>query len=117
MSEIRYSPEYLLDSDEEPLRLERQARMYGSEYDLRHLALLPSDRVLDASCGAGSVTRVIARAVPNGRATGIDREPKYIDFARRKAFSRAVRRWLSRGRSVTRRRLDSTRSGRVRVWA
>lgn len=81
----RYSPEYLLDSAQEPLRLERQARMYGSEDDLRHLALSSSDRALDAGCGAGSVTRVIARPVPNGHATGVDRAPKYIDFARQKA--------------------------------
>lgn len=85
MSERRSHPEYLLDSDQEPQRLERQAGMYGSEDDLRHLSLFPSDRVLDAGCGAGSVTRAIARAVPQGRATGVDREPKYLDFARQKA--------------------------------
>ena len=90
MSEPRFHPAYLLDSDQEPLRLERQARMYGSEDDLRHLALFPSDRVLDVGCGSGSVTRVIARAVSNGRATGVDREPTYIDFARRKAGAEGI---------------------------
>lgn len=85
MSELPYHPAYPLDSDQEPLRLERQARMYGSADDLRHLALSLSDRVLDVGCGSGGVTRVIACAVPKGRAKGVDRDPKYIDFTRRKA--------------------------------
>jgi hypothetical protein len=41
MSEPRSHSVYLLDSDEEPPRLERQARLYGAEDELRHLALLP----------------------------------------------------------------------------
>ena len=78
---------YLLDSDEEPLRLECQARIYGFEDDLRHLALQGTERVLDAGCGPGAVTRPIAAALPRGHVTGIDREPRYIDYARRKAAS------------------------------
>ena len=81
---------YLLDSDEEPLRLERQSRIYGYEDDLRHLALSPTECLLDAGCGSGSITRAIAKAVPEGKAIGIDREPKYVDFARRKADSEGI---------------------------
>ena len=65
---------YLLDSDEEPLRLERQGEIYGVEDDLRHLALLGTERVLDAGCGPGAVTRPIAAALPKGHVIGIDRD-------------------------------------------
>lgn len=90
MSEKVSNLHYLLDSDEEPLRLERQARIYGVEDDLRHLALLGAERVLDAGCGPGAITRSLARALPRGRVTGIDREPRYIDYARRKAASEHI---------------------------
>jgi SAM-dependent methyltransferase len=90
MSEGDYNPAYLLDSDEEPLRLERQARVYGFEDDLRHLALRVTDGVLDAGCGSGSITRAIASEVPQGSVTGLDREPKHVDFARRKAAAEGI---------------------------
>jgi SAM-dependent methyltransferase len=81
---------YLLDGDEEPLRLERQSRIYGDEDDLRHLALVSTERVLDAGCGSGAITRAIAKSIPDGKAIGVDREPKYIDFAGRKADSEGI---------------------------
>lgn len=83
--ELQSTDSYLIDSDAEMLRLERQAAIYGTADDLAHLALRPTDRVLDAGCGSGQITRTIAAAVPQGRATGIDREPRYIDYARRRA--------------------------------
>ena len=76
MSEEVSNLHYLLDSDEEPLRLERQARIYGVEDDLRHLALLGTERLLDAGCGPGTITRTMAHALPRGRVTGVDREPR-----------------------------------------
>jgi len=81
---------YLLNSDEEPLRLERQSRIYGFEDDLRHLALAPTEHVLDAGCGPGSITREIAKSVPEGKAVGVDRESNYVDFASRKADSEGI---------------------------
>lgn len=90
MSESKFNPQYVIHSDEEPLRLERQARMYGTANDLRFLAPGPSDRVLDAGCGSGSMTRAVARTQSNGEAFGLDREPRYIDFARRKAKSEQI---------------------------
>lgn len=83
--ELQSTDSYLIDSDAEMLRLERQAAIYGTADDLAHLALRPTDRVLDAGCGSGQITRTIAAAVPQGQATGIDREPRYIDYARRRA--------------------------------
>lgn len=54
----------------------------------RHLATLsgagPGDRVLDAGCGTGYFTRVMARAVgPGGTALGIDPSPRALARARR----------------------------------
>lgn len=90
MSHSPLADTYLIDSDAEMVRLERQAAIYGAEDDLAHLALRPTDRVLDAGCGAGPITRTIARAVSQGQATGIDREPRYIDYARRKAAAEGI---------------------------
>jgi len=90
MTSSQYNADYLLDSDQEPLRLERQARIYGFEDDLRFMALSSDERVLDAGCGSGSITRAIARALREGTATGLDREPKHIEFARRKAASEGI---------------------------
>jgi ubiquinone/menaquinone biosynthesis C-methylase UbiE len=90
VSESKFNPQYVIHSDEEPLRLERQAQIYGTADDLRFLAPRPSDRVLDAGCGSGSMTRAIARTIPNGQAIGLDRESRYIDFARRQAKSEQI---------------------------
>jgi ubiquinone/menaquinone biosynthesis C-methylase UbiE len=81
---------YLIDSDAEMVRLERQAAIYGTVDDLDHLALRGDERVLDAGCGAGPITRTIARALVHGHATGIDREPRYIDYARRKTATEGI---------------------------
>ena len=76
---------YLIDSNEEMVRLERQAAIYGAHDDLAHLALKGTEVVLDAGCGAGAITRTIARALPSGHVVGLDREPRFVDYARRKA--------------------------------
>jgi len=81
---------YLLDSDEEPMRLERQAGIYGTEEDLRRLALTGNERMLDAGCGSGTITRALAKALPQGHVTGVDRDQRYIDYARRKAASEHI---------------------------
>ncbi|MBX9629590.1 MAG: methyltransferase domain-containing protein [Burkholderiales bacterium] len=90
MTSSQYNADYLLDSDQETLRLERQARIYGVEDDLRFMAPSSHEQVLDVGCGSGSITRVIARALGTGVATGLDRQPKYVDFARRKAASEGI---------------------------
>ena len=90
MSHKDSNPDYLLGSDDEPLRLERQARIYGVNDDLRHLTLSGTERVLDAGCGPGAVTRAVANALPQGHVTGVDREPRHVDYARRKAVSEHI---------------------------
>lgn len=93
MENVRGSahPDYLLDSSEEMQRLERQAALYGSADDLAALALQPRDHVLDAGCGAGIISRTMARAIPEGRVTGLDREARYVDHARRRAEAEGLR--------------------------
>jgi ubiquinone/menaquinone biosynthesis C-methylase UbiE len=78
-------PDYVIHTDEEPLRLERQARLYDIAAEVRRLELSGCTRVLDAGCGSGAMARAIARAAPQAEVVGIDREERYIDFARRKA--------------------------------
>ena len=64
---------------------------YGFEDDLKHLSLTSTNQVLDVGCGSGAITRKIACAVPDGKAVGADRKPKYINFARRKADLENIR--------------------------
>jgi ubiquinone/menaquinone biosynthesis C-methylase UbiE len=90
MTSSQYNADYLLDSDQETLRLERQARIYGVEDDLRIMALSGDEQVLDAGCGSGSITRTIARSLGRGTATGLDRQAKYVEFARRKAAAEGI---------------------------
>jgi ubiquinone/menaquinone biosynthesis C-methylase UbiE len=71
-------------------RLERQALIYGFEDDLAVLSLSSNERVLDAGCGAGSITRAIAQDNPNGTAIGVDLDPKFIDYAKRKTASEGI---------------------------
>lgn len=84
------SETYLIDSPEEMLRLERQAAIYGTVDDLSQLALRGNEHVLDAGCGAGALARMIARALPGGHVTGLDRQLRYLDYARRAATSADV---------------------------
>jgi len=90
MPDQEFNEDYLLESDEEPLRLERQALIYSFEDDLTILSLSSNERVLDAGCGAGSITRAIAQDNTNGFAIGVDRDPKFIDYAARKAASEGI---------------------------
>jgi cyclopropane fatty-acyl-phospholipid synthase-like methyltransferase len=59
-----YSRPYALHSDEECERLESQARIANIEGHLRYLPISPRDRELEAGCGSGSMSRLIARTYP-----------------------------------------------------
>jgi ubiquinone/menaquinone biosynthesis C-methylase UbiE len=90
MNTTKPDPNYVIHSDAEPLRLDRQARLYGGEDDLRFVRLRPSDQILDAGCGSGSATRLFARHTPAGRVIGVDRNPGYLDYAQRTAASEGL---------------------------
>jgi len=90
MSENSKSRPYAIHSDEEPLRLERQASLAEIEKHLDYIPIEPSDRILDVGCGSGAMTRLLAKAAPKGKATGIDIKGQYLDFARRKAAEEGI---------------------------
>jgi trans-aconitate 2-methyltransferase len=54
---------------------------WGQEV-LGRLELSGDETVLDAGCGSGRVTRLLAERVPNGRVIGVDAAPSMIDVAR-----------------------------------
>jgi trans-aconitate 2-methyltransferase len=49
---------------------------------LERIELRGDERILDAGCGSGKVTELIARRVPRGRAIGVDASPSMIEAAR-----------------------------------
>lgn len=77
--------DYMLASAAECERLERQGEMHGRDRPLTHIRLKPGQRFLDAGCGSGWVGRVVARAFPDAEIVGVDLNPGYVEFARRKA--------------------------------
>lgn len=77
-----YNPDYVIHTDEETNRLERQARLYDLEDDLRFAAVAAGERVLDAGCGSGYYSRGFARRCPQAEVVGLDREARYLGPAR-----------------------------------
>ena len=84
------SQPYVIHSDQEPLRLEFQAKLAGLEGHFDYFSLAPDDKVLDAGCGSGSMTRLMASRVPQGHVTGLDVNEQYLEFARRAAAHAGV---------------------------
>lgn len=80
-----FNPDYVIHTDEEPRRLERQARLYDVDDDLRFAAVGANDRVLDAGCGSGYYARAFGRSGTRAEVVGVDRDERYLDFARRQA--------------------------------
>jgi ubiquinone/menaquinone biosynthesis C-methylase UbiE len=80
-----HSRPYAIHSNEECERLELQARLANIEGHLRYLPVSPRDRVLDAGCGSGSMSRLIARTHPQADVIGVDLREQYLDFARTRA--------------------------------
>lgn len=78
-------PSYVIHSDEEPLRLDRQARIYGIDDDLKYASLRNGDKILDAGSGSGSAARLFGAKYPESRIVGLDRNEFYLDYARRAA--------------------------------
>lgn len=76
---------YAIHSDQECERLEAQARLVPISSHLKYLPLTPGAVVLDAGCGSGSMTRLIAATAPAAQVVGVDLRDTYLDFARRKA--------------------------------
>lgn len=63
-----------------------QASSHHRVYDDWFLAQkppAPTDRVIDAGCGSGEFTAVLAGLVPDGHVIGVDPDPSMLDAARR----------------------------------
>jgi ubiquinone/menaquinone biosynthesis C-methylase UbiE len=78
---------YAIHSDEECERLELQARLANIQGHLRHLPIAPNARVLDAGCGSGAMSRLIARSFPRTEIVAVDVRQEYLDYA--EALTRA----------------------------
>jgi SAM-dependent methyltransferase len=80
---VSKSRQYVIDSESEPDRLEAQARLAGIEDHLAYIPLESHYQVLDAGCGSGSMSRLLARKTDRGKVVGVDVNPSYLDAARR----------------------------------
>lgn len=83
MSKEKKESSYILDSDEEPIRLEIQADLDNVEAHLARLPLTNDAFVLDAGCGSGSMVRVMAKEILNGHVFGIDSNLTHLSYAQR----------------------------------
>jgi ubiquinone/menaquinone biosynthesis C-methylase UbiE len=81
MSDEKYSLSY----DGECDRLERQSLLFGHDRGLDMVAPTPGMRLLDAGCGSGWLSRLIARRMPDCEVVGVDINPDYVAYATKKA--------------------------------
>jgi ubiquinone/menaquinone biosynthesis C-methylase UbiE len=95
-----HSRPYAIHSNEECERLELQARLANIEGHLRHLPVSPRDRVLDAGCGSGAISRLIARTYPQADVIGVDLREQYLDFARSRARAENIQNLVFRAADV-----------------
>jgi ubiquinone/menaquinone biosynthesis C-methylase UbiE len=72
---------YVLDSNIECDRLERQAALDGLERYLRHLPSIDAGALLDAGCGSGALSRLLASHRPKLDIVGVDLNPAYVAYA------------------------------------
>ena len=77
--------DYVLDSEIECERLDRQGKVQGFENVLRHFDIRPGMKILDAGSGSGWVSRNLARAHPEVEIVGADYNPGYVAYANTKA--------------------------------
>ncbi len=84
---------YVRNGDsEEASRLETQAKIMNPllEKQFEFMELKPNMKVLDAGCGSGAVTRLIARRVFPGEVVGLDIDPLFIEEAKRHAEKEGI---------------------------
>lgn len=76
--------EYLLEHQEEVLRLERQSRQpnYSLKEELNSLKLLAHSTVLDAGCGSGLISRFLMDEYPGIKVKACDASPQRVSQAR-----------------------------------
>ena len=75
--------EYLMESENEALRLDLKTDPKTVEIQARWAGIKPGMRIADLGCGAGKTTFHLNKLVqPNGTTVGIDISPQRIDFAK-----------------------------------
>lgn len=77
--------EYIISYEGECDRLERQSLIFGQERGFDMVAPKPGMRLLDAGCGSGWLSRMVARRMPDCEVVGVDINPAYVAYATEKA--------------------------------
>lgn len=77
--------QYILSYDGECDRLEKQSLLFGHDRAFDMVAPKPGTRILDAGCGSGWLSRLIAQRMPDCQVIGVDINPAYVAFARQRA--------------------------------
>jgi SAM-dependent methyltransferase len=77
--------DYVFDGAQECERLERQAVLQGAERHLRHFDVREGAHILDAGCGSGVMSRLLASHHPYAEVVGVDQNPRYVAFATERA--------------------------------
>ena len=73
---------YLMESDEESIRLDRKTSTDAVEKQARWAGIEPGMRIADLGCGAGKTTFVLNKLVgPAGSAVGIDMSQQRVNYA------------------------------------
>lgn len=79
---IGSSKPYVIGYEEEHERLDRQARIGAIEKHFDHFSCPKDAVILDAGCGSGSMSRLLAAAAPDGFVIGVDTNEQYLEHAR-----------------------------------
>ena len=84
MSDIIKDCFYVMEDDEEEIRLTLKTDPVATENQVRWCGIRPGQRILDAGCGPGKTTSIISEIVqPGGLAVGVDFSERRIDYAKK----------------------------------
>jgi len=82
---------YLMESDDESIRLEKKTNVPAVTEQAQWAGLKPGMRIADIGCGPGKITAVLQQlAAPGGHAVGVDGSAKRLEYARKHYGSRDV---------------------------
>jgi SAM-dependent methyltransferase len=82
--------DYILDTDVECDRLERQDLLQGPDCVLKHIAAGPGMRILDAGSGSGAIARLLAARFPETEIVGVDINPRFVEYAQKLAAAEGL---------------------------
>ena len=69
-------------TDREQIRLIQQAEYWREDLILKELSYQPEESLLEIGCGAGAVLGILGETFPDLKLSGIDLEPKQIEYAK-----------------------------------